>query len=277
MDAAGYALPDGHTLLTLEERPDLLAAVESFGSSVWSEFMRHGAVSHEHWHRLAADFPGHQLVLLDGVGSVAAVGRSAPLTWDGSLDDLPRGWDAQFERSVGELDRSVAPDTLGAIMIVTDPGRRGDGLGSLMVAAMQACARVAGFHALIACVRPTLLERYPLTPIGDYARWTRDDGLPFDPWIRIHARLGGRLSRPEPESMRIEAAVADWEAWTGMAFPVSGRFVVPGACALVDIDRAADIGTYHDPNVWVIHDLSGYEQARVEAPAGLTTVNPFEA
>jgi hypothetical protein len=255
--AAGCSLPMGHSLVSLAERPDLHDAVQSFGSAVWPELMLNDPVADRCWRHMAADWPWLQLALLDGHGSVAAVGRSAPLTWDGSLDDLPRGWDAQFERSVDELERGVAPDTLGAIMIVADPARSGDGLGSLMVAAMQASARANGFRALIACVRPTMLERYPLIPIGEYATWTRSDGLPFDPWIRIHVRLGGRLSRPEPESMTITGTVAEWESWTGMEFPASGRFVVPGACAPVSIDREADLGTYHDPNVWVIQDISG--------------------
>ena len=110
-------------------------------------------------------------------------------------------------------------------------------------------------RALIACVRPTLLERYPLTPIAEYATWTRDDGLPFDPWIRIHVRLGGRLSRPEPESMLIAGAGRRLGVWTGMAFPASGRTwcPVPARWSTSTVSRA--MGTYRDPNVWVIHDL----------------------
>ena len=187
---------------------------------------------------------------------MAAVGRSMPLAWDGSVDDLPHGWDAQFVRSFEDHANGVVPNALGAIMIVTDPVRRGEGLGSLMVSALLALARRHGLRALIACVRPTLLERYPLTPIDAYAQWTRADGLPFDPWIRIHVRLGGRLSRPEPASMRISGSVGEWESWTGLVLPESGRYIVPGACAPVEIDREADTGTYLDPNVWVIHDLA---------------------
>jgi hypothetical protein len=256
MAAAGQPVPPGHSLVTLAERSDLDDAVDSFGSAVWPKFMLNDPVAHRCWPHMTSDWPAFQLILLDGHDRLAAVGRSAPLTWDGSLEDLPRGWDAQFERSIAELGRGVAPDTLGAIMIVTDPARRGDRLGGLMVAAMQACARLHGFGALVACVRPTRLADYPLFPIEEYATWTRADGLPFDPWIRIHVRLGGRLSRPEPASMHITGTVAEWESWTGMDFPASGRYVVPGACAPVSIDREADTGSYLDPNVWVIHDLS---------------------
>ncbi len=197
---AGSPLPAGHDLLTLSERPDLATAVERFGSSVWPELMLHDPVADRFWPYMRNEFPEHQLALLDGKGAVVAVARSAPLAWDGSLEDLPRGWDEQFSRSVLQFERGLEADTLGAIMIVTDPARRGDRLGGLMVQAMCAVARLHGLRALIACVRPTLLERYPLTPIDEYAAWTREDGLPFDPWIRIHVRLGGQLSRPEPES-----------------------------------------------------------------------------
>ena len=133
--------------------------------------------------------------------------------------------------------------------------QRGKQLSGLMVEAMKGLARAHGFRSLVACVRPTLKESYPTIPIERYARWTRDDGLPFDPWIRLHVRLGGRVVRPSPTSMTLRGAVSDWERWTGMAFPETGSYVVPGAAALVQIDREIEEGIYGDPNVWVIHDL----------------------
>ena len=56
--------------------------------------------------------------------------------------------------------------------------------------------------------------------------------------------------------MTMRGTVADWERWTGMAFPESGEYVVPFATRTVTIDLASDTGTYFDENVWVIHDLS---------------------
>jgi hypothetical protein len=86
-------------------------------------------------------------------------------------------------------------------------------------------------------VRPNWKERYPLIPIERYASWVREDGLPFDPWMRVHARLGAEILRPEPESLRIVGAVAEWEEWTGMAFPESGEYVVPHGLAPLRVDR----------------------------------------
>jgi hypothetical protein len=55
--------------------------------------------------------------------------------------------------------------------------------------------------------------------------------------------------------MVITGTIAEWERWASMAFPESGTYVVPGALVPVDIDRSADVGTYHDPNVWIVHEL----------------------
>jgi hypothetical protein len=100
-------------------------------------------------------------------------------------------------------------------------------------------------------VRPTWKERYPLTPIERYAAWRRADGLLFDPWLRTHERLGARVLRAEPESLRITGSVAEWEEWTGISFPEDGEYVFPGGLATL---RVVDgVGSYWEPNVWMEH------------------------
>jgi hypothetical protein len=40
-----------------------------------------------------------------------------------------------------------------------------------------------------------------------------------------------------------------------MSFPESGRYVVPGALAPIEVDTAADRVRYVEANVWVAHGL----------------------
>ena len=243
-------------IVTLAERPDLEDALDRHNGSAWPEFMLQDPVADELWHHLHAEFSGWQLILLGTDDAILAAANCAPLAWDGTDKGLPDGWDDQFRRTVDQHAAGVRPDTLGAIQIVVAPERRGDRLAGRMVTEMRERASAAGLRALIACVRPTDKHRYPLTSIQRYARWIRPDGEPFDPWIRLHARLGGRVVRGAPRSMTITGTVADWERWTGMAFPDSGRYVVPFATNPVAMDRAADRGVYHDANVWMVHDLA---------------------
>jgi hypothetical protein len=56
--------------------------------------------------------------------------------------------------------------------------------------------------------------------------------------------------------MHVPGRVDEWEAWAGLRFPESGRYVVPGALVPVEIDREADRGLYVEPNVWMLHSLA---------------------
>lgn len=253
--AHGLALPPGLSFVSMDERPDLLRAHHHLNGSVWPEFMLQDATVDAVWGRLFAEFAGFQCSLLDAGGVPIAGLNSAPLAWDGTDDGLPSGWDDQLLRTMAQADARLVPDTLGAIQIVVRPGLRGSGYAGLMVTAMRALAAEAGFAALIACVRPTDKDRFPLIPIERYAFWVRDDGLPADAWIRLHVRLGARVVRGVPASMRMEGSVAEWRAWTGLPFPGGGQYVVPFAGAPVEIDLETDRGVYLDPNVWVVHRL----------------------
>ena len=58
---------------------------------------------------------------------------------------------------------------------------------------------------------------------------------------------------PAPRSMVITGSVGEWEDWAKMAFPASGKYVVPDALDLVDIDREQDRGSYAETNLWMQH------------------------
>jgi GNAT superfamily N-acetyltransferase len=233
---------------TVADRPDLAARLSEIGF-VWPEFIQHDAVVGRYWQRLIDELPDFQLVLYDEQrDSVVGEGRTMPFPWDG----LPDGLDDVLARGFAGEGR---PTALSALVAIVDPRRRGEGLSRLLIEAMRDLTAGRGLEHFVAPVRPTLKSRYPLTPLERYVGWTREDGLPFDPWLRVHARLGGEIVGVCRRSMVVEGTVAEWEAWTGLAFPESGRYVVDGALVPITIDRDGDSGRYVEPNVWVRHRL----------------------
>ena len=240
---------------TFAERPDL-AEVGIPSAQVWPEYNLHGDVLNPLWGPLCDELPEFQAVVVDQEsGSIVAEVHTGPLMWDGIDEHLPSGID-EVIRSViaGRRDRRPT-NTLCAMAAEIAPSAQGTGLAAVGVQAMLDMARARGYGHLIAPVRPSWKERYPLTPIERYVSWRRPDGLSIDPWIRVHQRLGARLATPIPESMRISGTVAEWERWTQMAFPESGTYVFPHGLATVRVDREADVGLYYEPNVWLIHDV----------------------
>ena len=220
----------------------------------WPEFMHHDRVCNENWSAMRARFAHLQIVLFDAdANRPIGRGQTMPVRWDGTLDGLPGGIDDATLQAVALADGEA--DTLCAMVATVEPTMRGRGLSGLVIDGMRQAARAAGLKALIAPVRPTVKTSYPLTPMARYVEWRRDDGLLFDPWLRLHERLGAELLRVAPASMTIEGTVAEWEHWAGLAFPESGDYVVPGALVPVVIDRERDVGRYVEPNVWMLHKV----------------------
>lgn len=239
-------------MFTAEERPDLWEQARSLFEDVWPEYNLHGNHTPKYFGAL---FPRHarlQVLLYDReTDRTVARGRTIPFCWDGSLEDLPAGIDALGLRAV---DDPRPPTALSALAAEVTADQQSRGLSPLVIQAMSAVARKAGLAPLVAPVRPSWKYRYPLTPIERYAAWTRQDGLPFDPWMRVHARLGATILRPEPHSLQIEASVGDWEHWTEMAFPDDGEYVFPAGLAPLRV--RAGRGIYWEPNVWLLHDAA---------------------
>lgn len=240
---------------TLAERPELAAAIGRLHQSGWPAFMREDPVADRLWVFLETAFAACQFVLADPSGAIIACGNSVPFVWDGTVAGLPSGWDDVLERGVADHQAGRAPNTLSALAAMIDPARRGGGISAEVIRTMRRIAKGQGLGALVAPVRPSLKSRYPLTPIEQYVTWKTPDGLPFDPWLRVHARLGARLLAVAPASMTISGTVAEWERWAGMALPASGQHIVPEALVPLQVDREADRAVYVEPNVWMLHAL----------------------
>lgn len=236
--------------LHLRPRPqDQLTRLLTAG---WPEFIFHDKETQRHIGRVRELFRDLELVLLDD-GEIVAAGWAVPLRWNGQIDDLPTGFNDSLARAVDGHDAGGTPDTLAILAAQVRADRQGKGLAGELLTALAHQADQTGCARVICPVRPTLKARYPLTPIERYVEWTRPDGAPLDPWIRTHRRLGARVLAPAPRSQVITGTVAEWETWTGMAFPDPGEYVIPEGLSTLHVDREADLAVYIEPNVWVQH------------------------
>jgi GNAT superfamily N-acetyltransferase len=242
---------------TLRERPELEDEFERLSEEAWPRFMRQRdelGVG-RYWPKLFGDFADWQFFVCDSFDRVVAGGHSVPCVWDGTADDLPDSIAAILERAVRGRAEQRRPTALSALAALVGPTHRGQGLSRLIIETMRGMATQWRLDALVAPVRPTLKSAYPLTPMERYVRWTDEEGLPLDPWMRVHARMDAEVVRVIPRAMVIAGTVREWETWTDMRFPDSGSYVVPGALQPMAVDRERDQGRYEDPNVWMRHRL----------------------
>ena len=248
-------------IVTAADRPDLRAAGDSLAAAVWPAFLDGDAATIECWDRLfERGLDRFQLFALrlkaDGSEELVATANSVPFVWSSPEDDesLPDGgWDAVLVNGVAARTHGHRPNALSALSVVVSPGERGGEIAGRMILAMRDLARENGFQAMVVPIRPTRKSHYPLESMATYLSWQTAGGEPFDPWVRKHYRLGARVIGIAGRSMEVRATVAEWERWSGLRFPVSGRYHIAGGLAPVEIDLRSNRGLYLEPNVWMRH------------------------
>ncbi len=249
-------------VVNLQERPDLEGGFwsDEFARS-WPAFMFHDPTASlyfgaEHF----AHYRAFALVAFDEAAPDTVIARAAsvPFAFGGpGRGALPAGgWDEVLRWAHRDRMLRTPLNAVSALEITLRPDRKGQALAGLMVRALRDNARAQGFDTLYAPVRPNQKHLEPLVPMWSYvARTQAEDGLPFDPWLRVHVRLGGQVLGVAPCSMTISAALQTWRSWTGLPFDTSGDVIVPGALVPVHVSVEQDHAVYVEPNVWVRHTL----------------------
>lgn len=241
--------------MTLAERPELEAQLSILDREVWPTFMLKDPVAARCWERLLRYFPQYQLILLNEQDQVIAEGNTIPFLWNGTVPDLPHGWDAVLEQGIWVYEHKKPPTALSALAILLKPTLRGQAISRSLIEAMRQMAVTHGLARFVAPVRPSFKSHYPLIAFEDYISWTREDGLPFDPWIRTHVRLGARILQAAQQSMVVTGTIQEWEEWAGMRLPQSGSYVIPQALVPLHISYERNEGRYEEPNVWMEHSV----------------------
>ncbi|MFJ8634193.1 N-acetyltransferase [Streptomyces sp. NPDC093568] len=241
---------------SLAERPEMVDRVLEMPNT-WPEFVVNDLVGNAHYARIPRELPEYALFAEDERGEVVAHAFSVPFALHaegrGRLPD--RGWDQVLVWAFADQRAGVRPDTVSAISVVIAPHALGGGLSARMLSAMRDHARAHGFREVVAPVRPNAKHLEPHTPIEEYAHRVRPDGLPHDPWLRVHARAGATIDSVAPASMTVAGSLEQWRGWTGLPFDAPGDVEVPGALVPVRCEPERDQAVYVEPNVWMRHPL----------------------
>jgi GNAT superfamily N-acetyltransferase len=245
---------------TAAERPDLVSAMWAMPST-WPDFMLEDPVANLFYPHLVDRFPEHQVIAVEETGRVIGRVNSVPFLWAGSADELPdRGWDAIIESAFCSHQRGEQATAVSLLEARLAPDHQGAGLSGRLLQAVRDNVRSRGIGDLFGPVRPTGKSREPRVPLDEYVARRRGDGLPEDPWLRVHVRAGARIVKICATSITVPGTLAQWRAWTGLPLDQSGLIDVPGALTPLHVSVEHDHAVYVEPNVWVHHHLHTGEQ-----------------
>jgi hypothetical protein len=232
----------------LADDPKLIEILNWIHTEPWPRFLNESEIIKKYWRKLYKIYPQYQFLLKEK-SEYLGLANVFPICWNGSIDGLPEGFDEAI-KTILRTTESV--NVLCALAIVVRNKFSGRDLSSIILKQVKKMGHADGFSKLIIPVRPTLKSKYPLVPMKRYMNWERS-GLPFDPWLRIHIRNGGKILKEAVSSTVVQGSISEWQEWTGMYFGDSGEYVVDGALSPVTINLENDIGEYVEPNVWILH------------------------
>jgi len=232
----------------LSDNKKLVDVINKLHSEPWPVFLSEDSSVKKYWQRLYQVYPEYQLLFRIN-SEYIAVANSAPIYWNGNNDNLPAGFDEAIGTIIEDNKKS---NTLCGMAVVISKEHLGKGISSKIINNLKKLAKSYSYSNLILPVRPTLKSQYPTISMDNYIKWEKDD-LPFDPWLRVHIKIGGGILKVENPSMIVRGTVSDWQRWTGMYFGESNKYIIQGALNPVNIDLENDLGEYIEPNVWVLH------------------------
>jgi hypothetical protein len=235
---------------TFAESAKVADSADEVEKAVWSRLgFLNFSEPFVHYFELMDRYPEYQVAVVDRQRDyVVATGNLIPLYHDDPSTLPDDGWDWALRRAAETVD--CKPNMVVGLSVSVPDAYRNRGLARIVLGAMRNIVDSKGLGTPFLPVRPTMREQHLDVDIAEYASWRRSDGKLFDPWLRSHEAVGGRMVGICRTSMVIEKPVGFWEAWSGERYETSGDYRIAGGLSPVAIDLCKGVGRYVEPNVW---------------------------
>lgn len=232
-----------------------LAQLDAASDALWPAYLNQGDFI-TLYETLFRRYPQHQYAMIDTAANTLAVNLfSVPLHFTEPYDRLPEiGWDWAIREGLAQADAKDMPrNALCVLEMTVDPRFQGRLLSKRMLKHVFNDAREQGFERIFGPARPNDKVHHQEVDIDDYLGWQTETGKMYDSWLRFHVMMSGRPHGPCRRSMTVEAPLRKWEKWTGETYPASGLYPLDRGLAQLRVDVERRIGTYVEPNVWMIY------------------------
>ena len=164
------------------------------------------------------------------------------------------GYDWAQHQHSAVLEGTIAANALCVHAMLILPRFQNTRLSPVLLTKMKEIASEMGFSKVVVPVRPTLKKDFPQTTMKEYTVQLNDKGELFDPWLRTHTRIGGRIAGICERSMHFVESKQDWQHILG-SHVTEGTIPVGCWQPLQRSQIGLDFLEYVEENVWVIHDI----------------------
>jgi hypothetical protein len=259
--------PGGEVALANPDRPLAAEQFATLEAPNWAPWLRFSA---EQLARQAQVFPEGQIILHDqDTHDLAAALSSNRIDWDGDSTHLPT-WD-EIAGEEQTFEGTFRPDgnTFALMSMSVNGAVKGRGLSGRVFDRIKEYAKAEGLEHIIGDFRPSNFGAHKQQTghfdFTAYCESTREDGQPYDGWLRAVSRQGAQFHQPDPRAMVVEATadeVAAWseaynpEKWWEVTDPEQVSYLLKWHQPLHDIERVSRIIECGETGTWYIDDVN---------------------
>jgi GNAT superfamily N-acetyltransferase len=249
-------------ITTLAEDPSLRARIGDFEDDSFPKFLNEEPTWIKTRDEILSSFARtHYFVVDRDTGKLAGLCINVPFAWTGETSDLP-GYNELLQRCLIERREAKVPTALAGILGAVAPEYQSQGVSRLFLGAAVEALGALGLRNYLSPVRPSNKQFYPNFSIDEFLSWRTPNGDLIDPWLASFVRGGSKMLGVAHDAITMTASCTQWSEWTGMRFPVSGHYVIPGCHRLLEVDVGRGIGRYAEDHVWFDISLPTVEHGK---------------
>lgn len=231
------------------ESPDLASRISELEDETFPTFLNEEPIWQNNQADIMHTFANYHYLVLDEAGNVVGANINVPLAWSGDPHDLP-SYNELLELCLAQHKAGLKPTALVGILGAVAPEYQGKGLAKLLMKTNTQTQRKYGFSYYLSPIRPAIKQLYPNYSLETFLSWRMSEGDLIDSWLNFFRKAGATELGIARDAITMEAPLEQWEQWTGITFPATGQFIIPGGHQMLNVDVSRNTGTYSEDHLW---------------------------
>lgn len=201
------------------------------------------------------------IIIIDENNNLLSHGMLCKIFWDGSVDSLPEdGWTGSTITSYKNEMEKIKNNTMVGLFAHVTKKFRDKKLSGELIESMKKLAKKYNYKLIIPLRPPSRYQKeYCSMDFEKFCNLKREDGMPVDPWFRLHRKLNAKFLKISKTSHQRAMSISTFYKLFGKKnIEKTGYydFEIFGNWHNIYIDLSLSVVVMNEGCQWVEHNTS---------------------